>query len=586
MIKAFLQGLLFTLLLASPVHAANPASVPAVADITALKALGLASPQYPTVHVNQYSADYNWVSPSTATCDNVTIVCPSPAPSTGRYFLQNIPRSGAPKCDGVTDDTAALQALFNAGGFVQLPVGTCNFTTLSIQNPIRVSGTVNTSGTPVTILNSTSTSSAAKIVAGNIAAAEIVGIKLQHLVINTPSTPGGTAVYFQHVRDSGLEDVEMLDLGSLGVAIQLQQVNTVLFRDMRIINPISKAFYIYGDDSHRSDVIILDNINVTGDSLTTHTHIPDALYLDGFVNTVIGYNWNFVNVGRGIVTMNTVGATQRGEYIQVYGMNIDFPYYDAIHSLYHDGMFFTDAYMHGAITDNNINIYNTTPQTSSNISFTGGQCTGAYKSCAVLDGRYIRFSNVLVSGNSTAGVGSYPGIELGANSVGVTLVGNIIGEQSGIITATQSYGVKIDTGATNYTVMGNEMEGNVSGPVQDSANATVDGATGITFPNIGMVGIQTTQQASPASGDNVVVDSSTLRLTPAADLAALTITLPTADHDGQVLRIISLHNVAALTLTPSGGQTIDSNSNITSLTANTTVALQYVNQTATWVRTQ
>jgi hypothetical protein len=95
---------------------------------------------------------------------------------------------------------------------------------------------------------------------------------------------------------------------------------------------------------------------------------------------------------------------------------------------------------------------------------------------------------------------------------------------------------------------------------------------------------------SPLTGTSVVIPNnvSNYLITPAGTIAALTVTMPSAPTDGQVVHINSSATVTALTLNGASGQTISNAP--TAITISTTVAYGYAflyqASTKKWMRLQ
>jgi hypothetical protein len=94
----------------------------------------------------------------------------------------------------------------------------------------------------------------------------------------------------------------------------------------------------------------------------------------------------------------------------------------------------------------------------------------------------------------------------------------------------------------------------------------------------------------PTTGQSLVIPNgvSAYLMVPAGTLAALTLTMPSAPVNGQLLRISSSQTITSLTLTPAAGQTILTNPSI--LTISTTTAYGYAFMynavSAAWQRVQ
>ncbi len=103
---------------------------------------------------------------------------------------------------------------------------------------------------------------------------------------------------------------------------------------------------------------------------------------------------------------------------------------------------------------------------------------------------------------------------------------------------------------------------------------------GLTADKLNCTGVN---QQTPASGATVAVSSSCLNwINPAAALAALTLTLPTGNTEGDIVKVTFTKAVTAVSFTFPGAI----NGNITSAAANTTVEFTYIGAPAAlWQRT-
>jgi hypothetical protein len=93
------------------------------------------------------------------------------------------------------------------------------------------------------------------------------------------------------------------------------------------------------------------------------------------------------------------------------------------------------------------------------------------------------------------------------------------------------------------------------------------------------------QLVAPSTGGSVTVNNgvAALVINPAGSLLTLTVMLPNAPKDGQVLSLASTQLITGLTLTPSGGQSVVGS--ISTLVLGGFASYRWVSSLSTWVRT-
>jgi hypothetical protein len=490
--------------------------------------------------------------------------------------------------DGSTNDTAAIQAAFNAGGNIYFPPGTYNYTSLTINVAARIVG-ANQRGSSTTSakLNCTSSASATQRILVGDGITELYGVSFEHLLFTAPSAPNGAIIKFNYCAESGVYDCQFFTLNLTARGISYYQCNTLRFERVRIVNPTGAGIYGEGDDTHRSDVITFINVIISGDSTSAQTHMPNAIEANGFVNTLTFHSCQFVDCGRGIYRHNTIGATNRGEFVLAHDVEVDFPYYEAVRIAAGNGIYLVNCYLHGSITTHNLQIdYNATTSIDT-VSVVGGQITGAYKAGVYQNGNFVKISDVEISGNSLQSSGTHPGVLIGANSISTILTANHIGVRTGYQSATQSYGVQITAGAQQVVIANNDLRNNVTGPILNSGTGA--NSEYILTPNLGMIVPGSWSAYAATTGGSITVgpganqyNVETLALVPAGTIATFTVVFPNYAYDTQRVTIFTGNTITSLTLTPGSGQTISSA--VTTLVANASVSYAYASATAAWNR--
>jgi hypothetical protein len=239
--------------------------------------------------------------------------------------------------------------------------------------------------------------------------------------------------------------------------IRLHDFNTVDVQKVRIAGvraPNSYGFWLTGDANGGSDVIDFKDVVVQGGASTSHSQ--HGLIVDGRVNTLSAHKLYCVNSdGAGVWFRNTMDSSDP-QFATFYGLEVDFPYLEAVRIDTGRQLYFTDAQMHGSATRSNVHI----GAGGSVASFAGGFSHGAAFAGFDIFGRQVSLTGVDVYANSLASIGTSSGIQLNGTSRMVTVTGNKCGDPA---TPSQFAGVRIFSGADQFTVVGNTAYHNTVG---------------------------------------------------------------------------------------------------------------------------
>lgn len=360
------------------------------------------------------------------------------------------------KGDGVTDDTAAIQAAINsmdAFGQVVFPPGT-----YVIKAPIWIAANIilEGHGPKASVVKP----SGAFDVFTFTGSCEGAGVR--NIGFAASGMTGGALLVFSNSHRGAVRNVIATSPYN---GILTTKVNVLWLREIWI-NGVRGEFGVkcYGDATNRSDVIDIDNVIL---SCADNAVGATGILIDGNVHTVDIRHAACTKMGRGLWVKNTAGALNPA-FITAYDLQVDFPLNEGIRL---EGsarsILLTDVYTHGSIQADGIYI----DESVQNVSIQGGQCDSHFKRGVFAAGRYIKISNVQVCNNSAQGSAAWPGIEIGAASHGVIVVGCLSGQWLGYAANNQSYGIQISAGAQSYVVSANNLRYNVTGEVLDAASA-------------------------------------------------------------------------------------------------------------------
>lgn len=206
--------------------------------------------------------------------------------------------------DGVTDDTAALQAAFNLGGNIYIPIGIYNHTGLSINTPVNISSPAGN----IAILDNKGTTHSITV----NAACTIDGVMIRG------NASSGSGLY---LNKQGKFSKLILDLnGRYGVEFRSDDhIVAAFFTECTIsANKLGGVYSVSSATSQKNVVSFLDcyvvaNGNTSG-SVATPTS-GHGYYIEGGIAWSITGGVSEVNAGAGIYLKS------RSDYF-IYGLNI------------------------------------------------------------------------------------------------------------------------------------------------------------------------------------------------------------------------------------------------------------------------
>lgn len=220
--------------------------------------------------------------------------------------------------DGVTDDTAAIQAAINASTDLFLPAGTYIISNIDLKSDfrfigvgtlkakpsttgqlIRLNGVNNTTIRGITV-NADSTNSPSMSFTVYVYGSSY-NVTLDDLVINNSNSHG---ISFRDAADrlantvSVISDCKINTTGVSGYGIEVQDSKDVTVKGCHVYNTGSHGIFVYGTTS-----LVTDNVNVSD-------CFVDAAGRSGIIST---YILSTTNYGVGRLSINNCRVTNSGE---------------------------------------------------------------------------------------------------------------------------------------------------------------------------------------------------------------------------------------------------------------------------------
>jgi hypothetical protein len=372
----------------------------------------------------------------------------------------NVKLYGA-KGDGITNDTAAIQAAIDAceaagGGIVWFPLGrykTTNSLRVKFSNVVLMGVGNGSVITPVGSFDTVSFQS-------GTAATYIYNDRVIDLLFDETGKTGGRLMYGSYVANFILERVHGAN-GHNG--LEFNNFNNVDLHNIRVTDYQGGAGAAYVRltggiaGAGRSDVANLFRAVFGGERSSFGMKGIDV---DGWVHTVNGWAVHFVTIGaEGLHARNTVSALDIPSFFTFDDLECDFPELECVRLDVGQRMNFNNLQLHGSKSRAGIYISDGVKTST----FTGGFVSGSCQAGIAIAGQNVTVTGMQFLSNSSGAKGAYPGIIVGFSSKGVTVTGCRSGDAA--TSNYQSYGCQVDTGADDFVITGNNFRNNINAGV-------------------------------------------------------------------------------------------------------------------------
>lgn len=246
--------------------------------------------------------------------------------------------------------------------------------------------------------------------------------------------------------------------------IRVENANNIHFEHVQIGGQTGAwGFYLVGEGGSGIDVVTFKNCGV---SQTDGTETVTGWTLDGDVATVLFHDCRGVRLNRGLWTRNTTASpTAKTMFVYTYGLEFDFPLNACVRLDVGEYFSFYGSYFHGSDLANNVLIEGGVKE----VHIFGGKVTSAVLRGVWIKGQRVSLTNVSVGTNGLSSYGTIDGIYIDSTADDVRIIGGRSNPGGSI--NSQRYGIGIHPDATKVTIVGVDLSGNVTGPINDTFTA-------------------------------------------------------------------------------------------------------------------
>ena len=222
----------------------------------------------------------------------------------------------------------------------------------------------------------------------------------------------------------------------------------------------------------KSDVLVLRSITLHGLNVSGAGSTADALWLDGYVHTLVINDVRLLAMKRGLLASNQAGvpANLVPSFALGSGLEIENPYHEAIRLEAMTGLWVNGLFCVGSTSDCGIHIGASARQ----VHLHGGRVAGNFTDGIYSEGNNISLTGIDVYNNSRFASDAFSGVRATAGStvlIGQCVIGKPAGEPA--YTEFQKFGIANVSDVTlKMAVVASDLTGNVSGATNGAISVT------------------------------------------------------------------------------------------------------------------
>jgi hypothetical protein len=205
------------------------------------------------------------------------------------------------------------------------------------------------------------------------------------------------------------------------------------------------------------------------------------ILMDSYANSLTGVGVVLINGCTGFKMVDSANTgSSYPSWAFFYDLETDHCFYSGA-SLEAGLGFHTDgSYIGSSLTGNGVNL---TSAWKGEVTIQGTRIFGNAQHGILLDaGVTSKFGDNIVCENSIASSGSYNGITVGSNISNFTITNNSVGLTPPSTSNTQSYGIYVNSGSSDYYIiqgnLGQGTTGNINGTLSDNGSGSNKSVTG------------------------------------------------------------------------------------------------------------
>ncbi len=284
-------------------------------------------------------------------------------------------------------------------------------------------------------------------------AAGLSGFRLHDVRITTTGKTDGWTINIERCIDVLISGIKGQDWHK---GVRVMSSNNVIWENSQVQRLLGGAAVFWGGTpTARSDVLQLRNLSVLCQDALGNSQ--NGIVWDGSAHTMVIDSVRMLGAGRGIWIRNTLGnAGSFPSFLEAFAFEKDAGPGASVYIECGRDFRFVNCDLFFSTNDHAVVVEaDLASSITSGVIFDSCRIGNAFGCGIYFDARDLSVVGCTIASNSQAGSGIWDGIQLGPECQDVRIIGNSLGAAWGNLTL-HGYGVKIDAGAQNIVVIGND----------------------------------------------------------------------------------------------------------------------------------